>query len=112
MQGDGTLSLGGSCKAEALGTQSEIYATQTDILVVVDVIDIHVTLAGRGGHIGHDTRVRDAHLRCLETIAPRHRLGFHTLVRIKGMELLHRLLVEPVGDLFDGTIGKVGDLGG
>ena len=109
-QSDSTLALGGSCKAEALGTQSEINAAQTDILVVVDVIDIHVTLAGRARHIGDNTCVGNTYLGSLETVAPGHRLCFHAPVGIEGMELLHGLLVEPVGHLSDGTVGKIGYL--
>ena len=111
-QGDGALALGGCRDAEALGTQTEIDAAQTDKLTVVDMIDIHVTLTGRGGHVGHDPRVGDAHLRRLETEAPGHRLCLYTLVGIEGVELCHGLLVEPVGHLFDGAVRTVGDLRG
>ena len=111
-QGDGTLALGSCRDAEALGTQTEIYATQTDKLTVVDMIDIHVTLAGRKRHVGHDTRIGNTHLRRLETIAPCHRLSLYALVGIEGVELFHRLLIEPVGHFLNGAVGTVGDLGG
>ena len=91
---------------------SEVHTTQLDVLAVVQVEDIHVTASGGVGHVFHHTRVRNAHLRTLQSVAPCHSLGFHTLIGVEPVDLLHRLLVKPVRHLLDGSVGVVGNLRG
>ena len=61
-QGDGAGAGRRALDAETCGTLAEVHATELDEFAVVDVVDIHVLLTRRGGHVSHDTRVGDAHL--------------------------------------------------
>ncbi len=93
---NGGSALGGCSHGIRLGTLgAKVDTTDADVLAVIDIGDTGITHA-------HD----------VQSVAPRHGLCLHTTVGVERLQLLQRLLVEPIGHFLNGAVGIIGDFCG
>ena len=111
-----------SCYAEgACGFLAEIHIAQTNILSLVEVIDIEVLAPCALGKLVDDgtvvaltagtshqfARACDTYFLCAEPIAPSHRLGFDAAVGIERTDCRQHAVVQPIRHFLDGAVGIV-----